>query len=87
MIGGDLELLDAYFLVPMDSSEAKEKLLDSRKTSDDLIRRAQAKIGISGVRCDHQQFLGIRIRLADHFQAVKLTLIDQAGVDRLHPHA
>jgi hypothetical protein len=40
LIGGDPELLDSYFLVAMDSSEAEEKLLDSRQTSDDVIRRA-----------------------------------------------
>ena len=68
----------------MDSSEAEEKLLNSWQTSDDVIRRAQAKIGIGGVWRDYQQFLGVRIRLTDHFQAVELMLIDQAGVVGLH---
>jgi hypothetical protein len=37
--GRDLELLDAYILVAMDSIEAKQKLLISWQTPDDLIRR------------------------------------------------
>ena len=45
IVGGDLDLLDPYFLVAMDSSEAEEESLDSWQTSDDVIRRAQAKIG------------------------------------------
>ena len=60
VIGGDLELLDPCFLVAVDSSEAEEKPLDSRQTSDDVIRRAQAKIGISGVRGDCNSFLAYR---------------------------
>src|SRR5579863_9418616 len=41
MTGGDLELLNPYFRVAMDSSEAEEKLLDSRQTPNDVIRCAQ----------------------------------------------
>jgi hypothetical protein len=34
MIGGDLELVEAFFLVAADSREAKEKFLECRETSD-----------------------------------------------------
>ena len=65
VIGGDLELLDACFLVAVDSSEAEKKLLDSRQTSDDVIRRAQAKIGIRGVRRDYQKSFSVQIGFTD----------------------
>src|SRR5512135_2190399 len=87
MIGGDFELLNSRFLVAVDSSEAEEKLLNSRQTPDDVIRRAQAKIRIGGVRRDYQQFLGVLIRFTDLFQAVELTLIDKTGVVCLHSQA
>jgi hypothetical protein len=54
MIGGDLDLLDACFLVAVYSNEAEEKPLWSWQTPDEIIRRAQAKIGINGVRRDCQ---------------------------------
>ena len=71
----------------MDSSGAEEELLDSRQTSDDVIRGSQAKIGIGGVRCDHQQLFGVCISYANHFQAVELMLIYEAGVVGLHTYA
>src|ERR1035437_10356602 len=37
-LGGEFELLDAYFLVAVDSSEAEEELLDFRQTSDSEVR-------------------------------------------------
>jgi len=86
-VGGDLDLLDACFLVAVDSNEAEEKLLWSWQTPDEVIRRAQAQLRISGVRGDHQQFLGILVSLADLFQAVEVTLVDEAGIVGLHTHA
>src|SRR5690242_6052268 len=83
-LGGNRELLDPYSFVAVDSSKAEEKLLESRETPDDVIRRAQAKIGISGGRCEHQQYLGVLVRFTDHFQAFDLMLIDQTGIIGLH---
>jgi hypothetical protein len=47
MIGGDLDLLDPCFLVTVDPDDAEEKLLEWRLTPDEVIRRAQPKVGIS----------------------------------------
>jgi len=77
MIGGDPELLDARFLVAVDSGEEEEKLLGSRQTSDEVVRGAKAEIGVSGLRRGRQQFLGILVRLADLFQTIELLLINR----------
>jgi transposase InsO family protein len=79
VIGGDLELLDPYFLAAVDSREAEEKLLESGQTPDDVIRRAQAKIGIGGVWRDHQQSFGVLVSFADLLQAVELLLVYLIG--------
>lgn len=60
---------------------AQEEFLDSRQTADNVIYRAQAKIGVSRVRSNHQQFLGVLIRFAHLFQTVELLLIDQIGLE------
>jgi len=85
MIGGDFDLLDACFLVAVDSSESEEKLLWSWQTPDEIIRHAQAKIRIRRVGCRHQELLGVNIGLANLFQAVELMLINKTGIVGLHP--
>src|SRR5271166_874525 len=86
-LGGDLELLDACFLVAANSREAEKKFLVSWQTSDDVIRCTQGEIGIGGIRRDRQQSVGVPISVFDHFQAFHLMLIDQRGIVGLHTQA
>ena len=87
MVGGDPRLLDPHFSVAVDDSEPQEKLLDSRRTPDGVIRLTQAQIGIRRVLRDHQEFVGVRVGLANPFQAVELWLVDQADIVGLHTDA
>jgi hypothetical protein len=50
VVSGSFELLDAPFLVPVDSSESKKEFLRSGQTADDVVRCTQAKVGVGGVR-------------------------------------
>ena len=67
MSGGDLDLLDSRSFIAADSGEAEEKLLEYWLATNNVIRHAQAKVGIGGVGGDSQQFPRVGIRLADHF--------------------
>ena len=62
MSGGDLDMLDPFFLVALDSSEEEDELLDFRQTSGEVTRRAQTKISVVGLRRDQRQFPAVRVR-------------------------
>src|SRR5512132_1080474 len=67
---GDFQLRDAALLIAADPLEFEKEPLYSRQTADDVIRGAQGKVSIRGIRVDGQQSLGKRVCLADHSEAL-----------------
>jgi len=66
------------FFVTVNLSEPQQEAGPAAEAADDVIRGTERDVRVQGLRALRQQFLGVLVRLFNHFQGVEMFLLKNA---------